>query len=87
VGEAINLASETEVVDVANKINTLIGNKADIAFKPRRDWDKAIRRGSSIEKARRILGYGPKTRMDEGLFAVHRWFKENWENIKASAKF
>ena len=89
VGEAINLASETEtrVVDLANKINTLTGNKAGIAFKPRRDWDKAIRRRASIEKARRILGYDPKTRMDAGLPVVHRWFSENWENIRKSASF
>jgi nucleoside-diphosphate-sugar epimerase len=89
VGEAINLASETEtkVVDLANKINTLTGNKAGIAFKSRRDWDKAIRRRASIEKARRILGYGPKTPLDAGLPAVHLWFKENWENIQMSASF
>jgi len=89
VGEAINLASETEtkVVDLANKINAVTGNKAGIIYRSRRDWDKVIRRRASIEKARRILGYEPKTLMDEGLSAVHRWFKENWENIQRSVGF
>ncbi len=89
VGEAINLASETEtrVVDIANWINEITGNKAGIVFKPRRDWDKAIRRRASIEKARRILGYEPKTDMKTGLRKVYEWFNENWENIKASVKF
>jgi len=56
-------------------------------FKSRRDWDKAIRRRASIEKAKRILGYEPKTDMKTGLKKVHEWFKENWENIEKSTKF
>jgi nucleoside-diphosphate-sugar epimerase len=89
VGEAINLASETEtrVIDLANWINEITGNKAGIVFRPRRDWDKAIRRRASIEKARKILGYEPKTDMKTGLRKVYEWFRENWDNIKASARF
>ena len=89
VGEAINLASETEtrVIDLANWINEITGNKAGIVFRPRRDWDKAVRRRASIEKARKILGYEPKTDMKTGLRKVYEWFRENWDNIKASARF
>ncbi|MEM2368355.1 MAG: NAD-dependent epimerase/dehydratase family protein [Candidatus Bathyarchaeia archaeon] len=89
VGEAINLASETEtrVIDLANWINEITGNKAGIVYRPRRDWDKAIRRRASIEKARRILGYEPKTDMKTGLRRVYEWFRENWENIKTCVKF
>jgi len=89
VGEAINLASETEtrIIDLANWINEITGNNAGIVYRERRDWDKAIRRRASIEKARKILGYEPKTDMKTGLRKVYEWFKENWENIKASAKF
>jgi UDP-glucose 4-epimerase len=89
VGEAINLASETEtrIIDLANWINEITGNKAGVLFKPRRDWDKAIRRRASIEKAGRILGYEPKTDMKIGLRKVYDWFRENWENISKSVKF
>jgi len=89
VGEAINLASgtETRIIDLANWINEITGNKAGIVYKERRDWDKAIRRRASIEKARRILGYEPKTDMKTGLRKVHKWFKENWENIEKSVSF
>jgi len=88
VGKAINLASETETraIDLANWINEITGNKAGIVYEQRRDWDKAIRRRASIEKARRILCYEPKTDMKTGLRKVYEWFKENWENIKKSAK-
>ncbi|MEM3674488.1 MAG: NAD-dependent epimerase/dehydratase family protein [Candidatus Methanomethyliaceae archaeon] len=89
VGEAMNLASETEtkVIDLAKWINEITGNKAGIVYIQRRDWDKAIRRRASIEKAKRILGYEPKTGMMRGLRRVYEWFRENWNNIKLSAKF
>ncbi|NHV60326.1 MAG: NAD-dependent epimerase/dehydratase family protein [Candidatus Verstraetearchaeota archaeon] len=89
VGEAINLASETEtkVIDLANWVNEIAGNKAGVVFKSRRDWDKAIRRRASIEKAKRILGYEPKTEMKTGLRRVYEWIKGNYENIKQSVNF
>jgi len=65
----------------------MTGNKAGIVFRQRRDWDKAVRRRASIEKARKILGYEPKTDMKTGLRKVYEWMKENWENIKTSARF
>jgi nucleoside-diphosphate-sugar epimerase len=89
VGEAINLASgtETKVIDLANWINDLTGNKAGIEYKPKRDWDKSNRRRASIDKARRILGYEPSTKFSDGLKAVKRWFQANWKDIESSASF
>jgi len=89
VGEAINLASEkeTRVIDLANWINEMTGNKAGIVFKQRRDWDKAIRRRASIEKAKKILGYEPKTDMKTGLRRVYEWIKENMDKIEENVKF
>jgi UDP-glucose 4-epimerase len=86
VGEAINLASETEtrVIDLVNWINEITGNKAPTGYTDRRDWDKVIKRRASIEKARRILGYEPKTPMKTGLRRVHEWLKKNEEKIRAS---
>jgi nucleoside-diphosphate-sugar epimerase len=84
VGEAVNLASETEtrVIDLANWINELAGNDAGIVFKPRRDWDKVVKRRASIEKARRLLGYKPKTDMKTGLNKTYEWVRENQEHIE-----
>ncbi|RLE38041.1 nucleotide sugar epimerase [Candidatus Woesearchaeota archaeon] len=89
VGEAFNLASgtETRIIDLARMINEITGNRAGVVFKPRRSWDRAIRRRASIEKARKILGYEPKTDMRTGLTKVYQWFKENWENIEKSVRF
>jgi UDP-glucose 4-epimerase len=89
VGEPINLASETEtrILDLANRINELTGNSAGVTSKAKRDWDKVVRRRASIEKAKRILGYAPKTDMKAGLGRVYEWIRENLESIKASVDF
>lgn len=88
VGEAINLASgrETRVMDVANEVNGLTGNNG-VKLVARRDWDKVVRRRASIEKARKILGYNPKTEMKEGIKRTFEWFIENKQNIELSVKF
>jgi len=84
VGEAVNLASETEtrVIDLANWINELAGNETGIVFRSRRDWDKVVKRRASIEKARRLLGYKPKTDMKTGLNKTYEWVRENQEHIE-----
>jgi UDP-glucose 4-epimerase len=89
VGEAVNLASETEtrVIDLANWINELTGNEAGIVFRPRRDWDKVVKRRASIEKAKKILGYESKTDIHEGLKKTYGWFLENKDKIEKGAAF
>jgi UDP-glucose 4-epimerase len=89
IGEAINLASETDtkIIDLANWISEITGNKPGVVFKPRRDWDKAIRRRASIEKAKRILRYEPKTYVKIGLRRVYEWILENKDKIETCKKF
>jgi len=88
VGEAINLASgtETQVITLANEINSLTSNNG-VKFVERRDWDKIIRRRASIEKARKLLGYEPKIGIKEGVKKTVDWFLQNGDKIKASARF
>ncbi|WP_321421174.1 NAD-dependent epimerase/dehydratase family protein [uncultured Methanobacterium sp.] len=89
IGEAINLGSgeETPVIGMAHMVNELTGNPEGIAYVARRDWDAKTRLLSSIEKARKILNYHPKTSFKEGLKKTHYWFEENWENINKSVEF
>lgn len=89
VGDAFNLASEieTRVIDVANLVNEITGNHSGVEFVGRRDWDKITRRRASIEKARKILGYEPKTTVKEGIKRTYRWIVENRDRIEASARF
>lgn len=89
VGDAFNLASETEtrVIDIANWVNEITGNPSGVEFKPRREWDKITLRRASVEKARRVLGYQPKMKMKDGIKRTYDWIMENWDNIKACARF
>ena len=89
IGDAINLASETEtkVIDIASLVHDITGNNSGVEFIARRDWDKIIRRRASIEKARRVLGYEPKTEIREGIKKTCDWIVENLDKIEASARF
>lgn len=76
IGETINIASgrETKIMELAEKINAICGNCAGVKFAERRQWDSITHRGASIEKAKRLLGYAPKTSLDEGLKKTYEWF-------------
>jgi UDP-glucose 4-epimerase len=89
VGDAFNLASETEtkVIEVANIVLELTGSQAGTEYVVRRDWDKIIRRRASIAKARKVLGYEPKGEIQEGIKKVYEWIKANQEHIKESSRF
>ena len=89
IGEAINLAAgrEVKILDLADSVNEITGNKGGIVFKERRSWDRKNRLLASIDKARRILHYEPETGLQAGLKNVHAWFVKNWENIEKSAEF
>ena len=89
VGEAINLASETEtkVIDIANMINELAGNTSGVTFVERRSWDKITRRRASIKKAKEILGYDPQTDIKIGVRRAFDWILDNRNKIEASTRF
>src|SRR3972149_6082 len=84
VGDAFNLASETEtrVIDIANMVNELTGNDKGVELLARRDWDKISRRRASIEKAARVLGYQPKIKIGDGIKMVYDWIIENHDEIE-----
>jgi UDP-glucose 4-epimerase len=89
LGEAINLASETEtkVIDLANWITELTGNTAKIVYGSRRDWDQAVKRRASITKATNILVYKPQVEIRAGIKKTYEWILENKDKIEASTKF
>ncbi len=87
VGQAMNLASgrETHIIDMANMVNELTGNKGGIKHIERLKWDTKDRLLASIDKARSILGYEPKMPFREGLERNVKWFRDNWDAIRLSA--
>jgi nucleoside-diphosphate-sugar epimerase len=89
IGDAFNLASETEtkIIDIANMVNEVTGNPSGVTFKPRRDWDQITRRKASVGKARKALGYNPKTKIKDGVKKVYDWIVENQNKLEACANF
>lgn len=89
VGQEFNLASgkETKINDLATMINESVGNKAGINFIQRRKWDTKSRLLASIDKAKILIGYTPKTAFQTGLMNTIHWFKTHWNNIEQSASF
>jgi len=89
IGEEMNIASacETKIVQLAETINQLTGNKAGLAYTDRRKWDTKSRLLASIDKAKELLDYDPQTTFEEGLGRTIQWFKDNWDAIDQSAEF
>lgn len=84
VGEAINLGSGREhtVIDMANMVNEITGNRAGIVYTERRNWDAKHRLMSSIDKARNLLDYEPQTEFRDGLNKVYDWTIANRDTIR-----
>lgn len=89
VGQEMNIASgsETNILQMAERINELTGNKAGIVRAPARVWDTKKRLLASTDRAREFIGYEPKMNFDRGLQDTIQWFQENWENIRRDADF
>jgi UDP-glucuronate 4-epimerase len=74
--EIINLG-ESQTVELGGLIDLLersLGKRAIIDRKPQQPGDVPITY-ASIEKARRLLGYDPKTKIDAGIEKFVAWFK------------
>ena len=89
IGEAFNLwsAKEHRVVDMANMVNKLAGNKAEVIYTERRNWDVKCKLLSSVNKAKRLLDYEPRMKFEDGLVNVHKWFESYWVNINKYVEF
>ena len=82
VGEVINIGSNFEVSigDLANKIISLIGKNAEIITDPVRvrPQDSEVGRlWCDNTKAKRLLGWEPKTSLDEGIKKTIDWISNN----------
>jgi len=89
IGSEMNIASgrEIEIVEMAEMINSLVGNSAGMVFTDRRKWDTKSRLLASIDRAKKQLGYDPDTKFEDGLKATVAWFESNWEQIVTDAEF
>lgn len=89
VGQEMNIASgrETRILDLAEQINALTGNRAGIVRAEPRVWDTKKRLLASIDRAGTLLGYAPQMDFNDGLVKTIAWFKANWDKIQRDAEF
>ena len=89
IGAEMNIASarEIEIVQMAELVNELTGNKAGLLYTDKRKWDTKSRLLASVDRARELLGYEPKTTFEDGLRQTIQWFTANWDNISRDAEF
>lgn len=89
IGQEMNIASgtETNILQMAERINSLTGNNAGISRAPARKWDTKKRLLASIDRAKDLIGYEPNVEFDDGLQNTIQWFKDHWDDIQRDADF
>ncbi len=76
-GEIFNIGSDIEITTGRGMeiVEEILGKKARIDARPPRPGDQ-LRTHADITKARRVLGYTPKTAPEEGLRKEVAWYKD-----------
>lgn len=74
-GEIINLGSgiNTSVIDIAERLKEFYGSKSEIRITGDFRMGDIAHNKADISKAKRILGFIPKTTLEEGLKAFCSW--------------
>jgi nucleoside-diphosphate-sugar epimerase len=75
--QIINLGNPDEytVKELAGKIIRLTGSRSGIKYSGTFRKDDPMRRRPDITKAKKVLGWGPKVRIDEGLRKTIEYYK------------
>jgi dTDP-glucose 4,6-dehydratase len=75
-GEPVNIGNPAEmtVLEFAEKIRAVTGTRSEIEFRPL-PQDDPQRRRPDITRAREVLGWAPKTTLEEGLRPTIEYFR------------
>lgn len=77
IGQVFNIGSGAEITtgEAIQTVERILGKKARFSNKPRRAGDQ-LHTHANITKARRILGYEPATKLEDGLRQEVEWRRE-----------
>jgi UDP-glucose 4-epimerase len=83
IGTVVNLGNptETSVLELAERIRSLVGSTAPIEFVAYeqyygRGFEDTKRRVPDVSRARELLGWAPTVELDEGLGRTLEWWKQ-----------
>lgn len=79
----IGAEAETTILELATTIKRLTGSRSEIVFVPYRDYygegfEDTRRRVPSIDRAKTVLGFVPKVKLEEGLTRTIAWCREHY---------
>lgn len=82
--EIINLGTGTgnSVLEVVNKVQELTGKKFDVKPSDKPRQGEAAKLIASIEKAKKLLGWSPKRKIEDSVSSLIKWYTKNpngWE--------
>lgn len=74
-GDVFNIATgiKTSIIEVAETINSYIGNTAGVIYKPRRDWDSVTDRQACVDKISSLLGFEAELDLKIGIQRTCDW--------------
>ena len=81
---AVNLGSDnpSSLGHVINRIEVLLGRKAVIDRQPANHADISVT-WANIERARNLLGWEPRSTLDDGLLDCVQWYRDNHKLAKS----
>ena len=85
VQEIINLGTGmgNSVLEIVNKVQELTGKKFDVKITDKPREGEAPKLVATIEKAKTILGWAPKRKIEDSVKSLLLWYKNHpkgWEN-------
>lgn len=84
-GKIVNLghSKQVKILELAQAIIQITGNKQEIIFQPRRKWDNSLRRDGNVSLANALFGFKAKVSLEDGLKEVHSWMLDKIESKNA----
>jgi len=89
VGQIFNIGSNEEITitELAQKVKTLTGSKSEIVKIPyeqayEQGFEDMARRVPDLTKIKKLIGYTPKTKLDEIIVRVRDYFAEQQHQLK-----
>ena len=85
--EILNLGESktTSLIDLVRMIERAVGKKAQINWLPQQPGDVAMT-FANIVKAKELIGYNPKTTVENGIMKFTDWFINNQISLQTAAK-
>lgn len=87
IGETINIGTGKEISlnDLAKQINDMTGQKSEIIHDQSRPGD-TVRLWADISKAKKLLGFEPKIKLDVGLQKLKEWYLSSNNSLEKLLK-